>query len=128
MKRIDLLEKDMTHLERGGQLLIGYQLKCADQFVVKAARKSSDAAQKAIPAADATAHQCRQRSGGHLHKIADNPGTAGRSDRWLSFCRNSPEYYFEIRGLQAFVADQHAANFRHRQDLTRVGRIDRPAV
>lgn len=55
-KRIDLLEKDMTHLERAGSLLIGYQLKMADQFIVTAAKKSSDAAQKAIAAAGATAH------------------------------------------------------------------------
>jgi hypothetical protein len=41
------------HLDRGGQLLVSYQRKCADQTIVAAAKASSEAAQKAIAAAGA---------------------------------------------------------------------------
>lgn len=36
------------HLRRTGQLLIAYQLKCADQTIVAAAKASADAADVAI--------------------------------------------------------------------------------
>jgi hypothetical protein len=45
------LEKDAEHLRRAGQLLIAYQLKCADQNIVVAAKVSANAAQAATAAA-----------------------------------------------------------------------------
>jgi hypothetical protein len=55
-KRIDLLERDAEHLNRGGSLLISYQRKCSYPAIVAAAAQSRDAAQKAIAAAGAAAH------------------------------------------------------------------------
>jgi hypothetical protein len=42
-KRIDQLEKDAVHLNRGGTLLMSYQRKMADQTIVTAAKASSEA-------------------------------------------------------------------------------------
>jgi hypothetical protein len=53
MKRIALLEKDAGHLARGGQIVVGWRAKCADQAIVAAAKPSNDAAQKAIASANA---------------------------------------------------------------------------
>ncbi len=50
MKRIELLESDLVHIDRAGSLLIGYQLKMADQGVVRAAMKSRQAADEAVRA------------------------------------------------------------------------------
>jgi hypothetical protein len=54
--RVDQLEKDKVHLDRGGILLMGYQRRCADQTIVEAAKASNDAAQKAIASAGAVTH------------------------------------------------------------------------
>jgi hypothetical protein len=49
--RIEKLEKDYAHLQRGGQLLLGFCVKCSDANIVQAAKRSNDAAQAAIAAA-----------------------------------------------------------------------------
>jgi hypothetical protein len=48
LKRIKTLEADADHLQRAGNLLIGFQRLCADQNVVTAAQRSHDAANKAV--------------------------------------------------------------------------------
>jgi hypothetical protein len=53
-KRVDLLEKDLEHLSRGGNIVMTYPRKCAVQAIVDAAKASNDAANKAIAAAGAT--------------------------------------------------------------------------
>jgi hypothetical protein len=54
--RVDQLEKDKVHLDRGGTLLMSYQRKCADPVIVEAAKKSQQAATAAIAAAGAVTH------------------------------------------------------------------------
>jgi hypothetical protein len=53
LARMKRLESDLDHLQRAGQLLIGYQLKCSDPAILAAARKNQEAAQAAIAAATA---------------------------------------------------------------------------
>jgi hypothetical protein len=43
LKRLQYLESIGDHLQRAGSLLLGYQLKCADQNIVAAARKNQAA-------------------------------------------------------------------------------------
>jgi hypothetical protein len=51
MARLKVLESDLDHLQRTGQLLIGFQMKCSDPVILSAARKNQDAARAAIAAA-----------------------------------------------------------------------------
>jgi hypothetical protein len=51
--RIDTLEKWRTHLQRAGDLSIGYQMKCADQQIVEAAKASIAKANAALAKASA---------------------------------------------------------------------------
>jgi hypothetical protein len=53
MKRIEQLESDADHLMRGGQIVVSYPAKCADQGVLAAAKASMAAVEKAIASANA---------------------------------------------------------------------------
>jgi hypothetical protein len=51
LRRLQYLESIGDHLQRAGQLLLGYQMKVADQSLVAAARARSKVASDAIAAA-----------------------------------------------------------------------------
>ena len=53
LARLKKLESDLDHLQRAGQLLIGYQLKCSDSTILAAAKRNSENARAAIAAATA---------------------------------------------------------------------------
>jgi predicted nucleic acid-binding protein len=51
LARMKRLETDLDHLERAGQLLLAYQLKCSDPVILATARRNQDAARAAVAAA-----------------------------------------------------------------------------
>lgn len=51
LKRIEVLEKDLEHLERAGSLLLAFQFKCSDPLILDSARKNAERHAAAVKAA-----------------------------------------------------------------------------
>ncbi len=52
LARLKILEADLDHLQRTGNLLLGFQVKCADPVILASARSHQEAAAAAVKAAD----------------------------------------------------------------------------